>query len=92
VVVSSGLDAVGTTRASACSGLRPRCPAAGFTVYSALGCGVGAARRFKPGFRRGCRKRHAKARVVPFGLMRAKDLPTTFSYTQVRKNQFPLKK
>ena len=70
----------------------PRCPAAGFTVYSALGCGVGAARRFKPSFRRGRRKRHAKARVVPFGLKRAKDLPTTFSYSRVRKNQFPLKK
>jgi len=49
VVVSPGLDAVGSTRASACSGLRSRYPAAGFTVCSALGCGAGAARGFKPG-------------------------------------------
>ena len=33
------------TRVPGCA----RCPAAGFTVCSALGCGAGAARRFKPG-------------------------------------------
>jgi len=41
VAVRSGFDAVGTTRASACSGLRPRCrrlPGCGFLPVFFCGC------------------------------------------------------
>jgi len=63
ITESAGRTAVkppGTTRATACPGLRPRCPAAGFRVRTGNNPKNEAVRGFRPSFRRGRRKQHAR--------------------------------
>ena len=71
VVGRASATATGRTRAHACSGLRPRCPAAGNKVRYCVGILRRAIPQSPAGFRRGRRKRHAMARALPSNAARA---------------------
>jgi len=64
----------GSARATACTGLRSRCPAAGKNMWLRLFLVVDRNWLFEPRFRRGRRNQHAVARAVPSDASRSRKI------------------